>query len=84
MVLVIITNLDKLEVGDKINKGEVIYKSTSYDEDNNYCYGKNVTFMYLMDNDTIEDAIKVSKSLADSLLNTEVETVSVSLNDNDI
>ena len=76
--------MDKLEVGDRVDKGEVMYKSTSYDEDNNYCYGKNATFMYLMDNDTIEDAVKVRKSFADELLNTEVETVQISLNDNDI
>ena len=69
--------MDKLEVGDRVDKGEVMYKSTSYDEDNNYCYGKNATFMYLMDNDTIEDAVKVRKSFADELLNTEVETVQI-------
>ena len=76
--------LDKLEVGDEVNKGDVLIKSSAYDEDNNYCYGKNVTFMYLIDSDTIEDAIKVSESVANELLSTEVETVTVSLNDNDI
>ena len=76
--------MDKMEVGDEIKKGETIYKSSSYDEDDNYCYGKNATFMYLIDSDTIEDAIKVSESFANSLLSTEVETVTVSLNDNDI
>lgn len=77
-------NLDKMEVGDEIKKGDVLYKSSSYDEDDNYCYGKNVTFMYLVDSDTIEDAIKVSESIANELLSTEIETVTVSLNDNDI
>ena len=77
-------NMDKMETGDEIKKGDVIYKSSSYDIDNNYCYGKNATFMYLIDSDTIEDAIKVSESFANSLLSTEVETVTVSLNDNDV
>lgn len=77
-------DLDKLEPGDEIQKGEVLYKSSSYDEDNNYCYGKNIPFMYLIDNDTIEDAVKISESVANELLSTEVETVTVSLNDNDI
>lgn len=76
--------LDKLKPGDEISKGDVLVKSTSYDEDNNYCYGKNIRFMYLIDSDTIEDAIKVSESVANELLSTEVETVTVSLNDNDI
>lgn len=76
--------IDKKKPGDIIKKDEVLYKSNSYDEDMNYCYGKNARFMYALDNYTIEDAIVVSKSFADSLVSTEVETVKVSLNDNDI
>lgn len=77
-------NLDKLDIGDNISKGDVLYKTNSYDEDNNYGFGVNTTFMYLLDNDTIEDAVKCSESFAKSMLSKEVETITVSLNDNDI
>lgn len=77
-------NLDSKKVGDYFEKDEVIYQSTSYDEFGNYCYGTNATFAYLISNDTIEDAIIVSKSIADEMLSKEVETVTLSLNDNDI
>lgn len=78
------SEIDKKEVGKKIKKGEVLYKTTSYDDDMNYCYGKNVKFIYLLDTHTIEDAIVCSKSFAKSMCSKEVEVVKVSLNDNDI
>ena len=52
------TVLDSKEPGEVIQKDEILYKSTSYDEEMNYCYGKNVTLMYAMDTFTIEDALK--------------------------
>lgn len=76
--------LDSKEIGDIIEKDEVLYKTTSYDEDLNYRYGKNATVMYTIDNRTIEDAIVCSRSFAESMLSKEVETVKVPLNDNDI
>ena len=77
-------SMDKKEINDKVKKGEVLYKTTSYDEEMNYCYGKNVKFMYLLENNTIEDAIVVCDSLAKTMKSIEVETVKVSLNDNDM
>jgi DNA-directed RNA polymerase beta subunit len=77
--------MDERDIGDKINEGEVLYKTTSYDDDMNYCYGKNVKILYLLENYTIEDAIICSRSFADkNMCSKEVETVKVSLNDNDI
>lgn len=76
--------LDGLSKGSKINKGDILYKSTSYDENMNYRMGKNIKCCFMLDNDTIEDAIVVSDSLAKSLVSTNVETIQVSLNDNDI
>lgn len=76
--------LDSLDIGDKVRKDETLWKSTSYDEDNNYCYGVNATVCYLIDNETIEDAVVVSKSFADKMGSKRVETVKVSINDNDI
>lgn len=76
--------MDSKEEGDIIEKDEILYKSTSYDENNNYCYGKNIKFMYLVENNTIEDAIIASRSISNTLLSKEMELVKIPLNDNDI
>lgn len=76
--------LDSYKEGDQIDKGSVLYRPTSYDRYGNYGFGKNVKFMYLVDDDTIEDAIIVSETLAKTMLSTEVETVKIPINDNDI
>ena len=77
-------NLDSKSVGDKIKKDEVLYHTTSYDKEMNYGFGKNVRVMYTLENHTMEDAIVVSRSFAESTKSKEIETVTVSLNDNDI
>lgn len=76
--------LDEIQVGDYIDKDEVLFKSTSYDEYNNYRFGLNATFGYVADVYTTEDAIKVSETFAKRMSCVEVETVKVSINDNDI
>ena len=77
-------DLDKLQIGDLIPEGSVLYKSTSYDEDNNYRFGVNATFCYTSDVRTTEDAILVSESFADKFRCVEVEKIKVSINDNDV
>ena len=77
-------DLDKLQVGDLIPKDSVLYKSTSYDEYNNYRFGVNATFCYTSDVKTTEDAILVSKTFADKFRCVEVESITVSVNDNDV
>lgn len=77
------SGLDKFQEGDVIEKGTTLTRPTSYDEYGNYGYGKNIRFMYQIDNDTIEDAIVVSESLAKRMTSIEVETVTVPINDND-
>lgn len=76
--------MDAKKVGDEVKKNEVLYKTTSYDDNMNYCYGKNAKFMYMLENNTIEDAIIISRSFSKSMTSKEIETVKVSLNDNDI
>ena len=76
--------LDKIQVGDLIPKDSVLFKSTSYDEYNNYRFGVNATFCYTSDVKTTEDAILVSKSFADKFRCVEVESITVSVNDNDV
>lgn len=77
-------SLDEAKKGDKIEKDDVLYKTSSYDEDMNFRYGKNTLFMYTLDTRTIEDAIVCSKSFAEAMTSTEVEQVKVPINDNDI
>lgn len=76
--------MDRFTVNNKIKKGTTLYKSTSYDEYDNYCYGCNALTTYLIDNRTIEDAVICSKSFAEKMVSKEVETVKITLNDNDL
>lgn len=78
------TRLDSFKKGDIIQKGETLWKSTSYDEDDNYCYGVNAKVVYLIDNRTIEDAVVVSDSFCKRMISTKVDKVKISINDNDI
>ena len=76
-------NLDKLEVGDTILKGDILYKSSSYDENNNYCYGLNANTAYILDPGNVEDAYVISESFAKRMVSRKVDIVKISLNDND-
>ena len=76
--------LDKLEEGQKIHEGDTLWKSNSYDEYNNYCYGVNALTAYLIDNRTIEDAAICSESFAKRMEAKEVETIKITINDNDL
>lgn len=75
--------IDGYQEGDVIPKDTVVYKSSSYDENNNYGYGKNVSIMYTLEPFTSEDACVVSKSLADSMTSIEINKVSIGVNQND-
>ena len=75
--------MDNLKVGDVITD-QIIYKSTSYDENMNYRYGKNAKVYYSTSTDTIEDAIKIRKGWADSVESVEIDVVSASVNQNHV
>lgn len=77
------SEIDKYDEGDTIEDQTVLFKSSSYDENMNYRYGRNVPVMYTLDPTTFEDAAAFSDDLAESLINPEVETVTIGLNDND-
>lgn len=78
-----ISRMDQLQVGDKI-KDEIIYKSTSFDDKMNYRFGKNATVFFSTSTDTLEDALVVRKGWADSIRSIEVDTVQVSINNNEV
>lgn len=75
--------IDKYDEGDTIKNGTILYKSTSFDENMNYRYGKNAEVMYTLDPITFEDAAAFSQSFAKEFISSEVETIEISLNDND-
>ena len=77
-------NMDKLTPGDKIPKGYTLWKSSSYDEDDLYGFGINARCTWMIDNWTIDDAVKIRKGFAKKCTTYEDETVEVTLNDNDI
>lgn len=75
--------IDSFEEGDTIEKDTVLYRSTSYDNDMNYGYGRNVVVMYTFDPFTSEDAAIASKSLTKEFTSIETETITIGLNNND-
>ena len=78
-----ISRMDEMKPGDKI-KDEIIYKSTSFDDQMNYRLGKNATVFYSTSTDTLEDALVVRKGWADSIRSVEIDDVQVSVNTNEV
>ncbi len=74
--------MDSLKPGDVI-EDEVIYRSTSYDKNMNYRIGKSARCTYTVDNEIIEDAIKISKSFADKVISYEIDSAEIMINAND-
>lgn len=76
--------LDDLEVGDKVPKGTVVQKSSSFDEYNNRMDGKNLITIYSSCEETMEDAIVISESASKKLTSPLVKEIDIIINDNDI
>lgn len=76
--------MDSLKVGDVVKDKEVLYKSTSYDENMNYRNGINALVMYQNSCSTIEDAIRISRSFANRVNTFGIDRITVSINDNDV
>jgi DNA-directed RNA polymerase beta subunit len=77
-------NIDAKTVGSKIEKDEIIFRSNSYDEDMNYRLGLNAQTIYMVDPAIVEDAFRISDTLAERLTVTEVNTYKIPKNTNDI
>lgn len=77
------TKIDSYEEGDTIKEGTVLYRSTSYSDDMNYSYGRNVTVAYTLDPFTSEDAAIISRSLSKDFSSIETEEITIALNSND-
>lgn len=75
----------ELKTGDTIEKGEFLYKSTNYDKDGNFSYGRNLKSVFLPYKGlTYEDGIVISKSAAEKLASFKIEKTMFSINTNDI
>ena len=76
--------MDNLKVNDEIKKGDVLYHSTSFDDDLLYGYGVNGLTLYTCDPMTVEDAMVISKSFGKKLESVEYDDVRIMVNENDI
>lgn len=76
--------LDGLSVGSIIYKGDVVKKSTSFDEYNNRMDGINLTTAYMASDYSMEDGIILSESAALKLAAPLYKKLSIIINDNDI
>ena len=79
--------LDNYKKGDKVNKKDVVYYSTAYDneKDMNFCYGRNLNTVYHpYKNMTYEDACVISESAAEALGTNFVHKAEIMINTNDV
>lgn len=75
--------MDNMEIGETY-KDPILYRSTAYDDKMNYRLGKNAMVAYTTSTANIEDAIKIRRGFAESVHVYEVDSVKVTINDNDI
>lgn len=76
--------MDHLSVGDRIKTGDIIRKSTSYDEYGNRQDGTNMIVAYLATDKTMEDSTLFSESGAKKMSTTLIKKVILMFNENDI
>lgn len=75
--------IDSFNEGDIIDENTVLYHSTSYDDDMNYGYGRNVVVAYTLEPFTSEDAAIASMSMAQDFTSVESDVIKIGLNNND-
>jgi DNA-directed RNA polymerase beta subunit len=75
---------DSKKKGDIIKKDEIIYRSSSFDNRMNYRYGINAKCVYMIENNTIEDAVWCSESFAKKMKSSYMDKIEISVNNNDI
>lgn len=77
--------IDRLVPGEVMKQGDVIRKSTSYDEYNNRMDGTNLYCLYLATSRNTEDSAILSETCANYKMATPViDKISIICNDNDI
>jgi hypothetical protein len=77
--------IDNYGEGEIIEKDSVLYANTSYDEEMNLCYGRNLAAAFFAYKDlTHEDAIIISESAAKKMSYYSVSKCVININTNDI
>lgn len=76
--------IDKLKVGDRLKRGEILKTSIGYDEIGNKMNGVNLTTLYLSCAQNMEDSIIISESAAKKLETSLIKNTPITINDNDI
>lgn len=73
-----------METGDKIESGEYVKKSTSFDKYMNYRYGRNLNTVYMISTSILEDGVLFMNN-ADRMMNTfMIHEYTIFLADNEI
>ncbi|MCM1230204.1 MAG: hypothetical protein NC489_08725 [Ruminococcus flavefaciens] len=76
--------IDSLEIGDHIDLGDYVQKSTNFDKHMNYQYGKNINVLYLVSPYVYEDGILAMNGV-DEMFNTfRSHTKRIKLGDNEV
>ena len=76
--------LDNMNVGDTINKDEVIKTSNGFDKYDNKINGVNFVTLYLSSAQNLEDSVIISESAAAKFETNLIKELSITINDNDI
>lgn len=76
--------IDSYDAGDIIPKNTTVYKPPAIDDSGNFMYGVNGKVVYVVSQETIEDAVVISESFAKKLSTTKVDNCVIQINDNDV
>ena len=76
--------IDSLKENDEVHEGDVLYHSRNFDDNLNYSYGLNANAVYMINNNTIEDAIVVSDEFAERASSSYIHEIAVNVNTNDL
>ena len=78
------TYLDSLEIGDVVKKDEVVVKSSSFDKNMTYRFGKNLNTVYMVSAKVLEDGILIMNGAENKMVTYRTHTITISLADNEV
>lgn len=76
--------IDRLKIGDRLKKGDILKTSIGFDEYGNKMNGVNLTTLYLSCAQNMEDSVIISETAAKKLETSLVKNTPITINDNDI
>ena len=78
------STIDGLDIGDTIDENEYIIKSSSFDKNMNYCFGKNLNVVYMVSAQDLEDGIIVMNGAENKMDAYRATTQIINLADNEV